>query len=101
MIAVSVMLAIFLGWPLVFGDKAPPPLEVAPAQAHATAPARTTPATQATEPGMFATAAPRVGSCYKRFLKEAQLCTGRSSAACRLTAGDNWDLCEATGFWPQ
>ncbi|MCW3837923.1 hypothetical protein ACFQ1E_18215 [Sphingomonas canadensis] len=110
MICVSVMLAIFLGWPLAFGGKSPgldasivdarpvaaavaatrakPP---APAPAHAAAPA------PAAEP-----AAPvKPESCYKRYQREVKQCSGSSSAACRLKAADGWDLCEATGFWPE
>ncbi|RYD57804.1 MAG: hypothetical protein EOP60_03795 [Sphingomonadales bacterium] len=40
-------------------------------------------------------------SCYKRFQREVKLCTsGDASAACKLGAADHWDMCEATGFWP-
>jgi len=96
MIAVSVMLAIFLGWPLVFGDRGPPALDASPAQAHAVSTvdrARMVPA--------VLQSAPRAESCYKRFHREVQLCSEPGSAACRLKVADNWDLCEATGFWPR
>jgi len=96
MIAVSVMLAIFLGWPLVFGDKGPPALDASPAQAHAVAAV-----SRADMVPAALQSAPRAESCYKRFQREVRLCSEPGSAACRLRVADNWDLCEATGFWPQ
>lgn len=105
MICVSVMLAIFLGWPLAFGDHHSRGLEV-PAQGHGVAAAaervsdavpRLVQSAQATT----VSTAPRAESCYKRYQRELPQCTGNGGAACRLKAADNWDLCEATGFWPQ
>lgn len=105
MICVSVMLAIFLGWPLAFGShdgsiessrveaksvaaaskpSQHPMLEAAVQAAQAAVPAGTV----------------QVESCYKRYQREVKQCTGSSSAACRLKSADNWDLCEARGFWP-
>ncbi len=45
--------------------------------------------------------APQAESCYKRYQREIKLCSGTNSAACRLQNADHWDMCEATGFWPQ
>jgi hypothetical protein len=97
MICLSVMLALFLGWPLAFGGDRSPRLETARAEAvtvAVAAPAKLTPAVATAEPV-------KPESCYKRYQRENRLCTGNAAAACRLKAADSWDLCEATGFWPE
>jgi hypothetical protein len=101
MICVSVMLAIYLGWPLAFGGERHG-LETA-AEARVVAAAAVglvrpvAPAAAATLP----TASSKPESCYKRFQREVKLCRGGSAAACKLGAADHWDMCEATGFWPE
>jgi len=102
MICVSVMLAVFLGWPLAFGGSNHVTLETARAEAktvvvEATASqARLIPAVAQSVPA--ATAQPE--SCYKRYQREIRQCSGVGNAACRLQSADHWDMCEATGFWP-
>jgi hypothetical protein len=102
MICVSVMLAVFLGWPLAFGGGTPR-IETSRAEAHtilvaASAEAKRAPAV--VQPvAVAAPAAPE--SCYKRYQREIRQCSGTSSAACRLQSADHWDMCEATGFWPE
>ena len=97
MICVSVMLAVYLGWPLVFGGERRS-LE-SPAEAHAV--------TAAPKPKFVPGAVavdtdtkPKPESCYKRYQREVKLCEGSAAAACKLGAADHWDMCEATGFWP-
>lgn len=104
MICVSFMLAIFLAWPMAFGTDGKSMPTAAEARhavknALATVPSvRVIP--QALAETMPATRA-RPESCYQRFQREVKQCTeGASSAACRLGAADRWDMCEATGFWP-
>jgi uncharacterized membrane protein len=100
MICVSVMLAVFLGWPLAFGGGEATVLQ--PTRAEARSPAVTVAApaaaavAKAEEP-----ATPKAESCYKRYQREVRQCTGGASAACRLQSADHWDMCEATGFWPE
>ncbi|MBO9711952.1 hypothetical protein [Sphingomonas sp.] len=95
------MLAIFLGWPLAFGggsNSGNIESKSGAKAATATVPAKQQmlQAVQAAVPaGTVA-----VESCYKRYQREVKLCSGTSSATCRLKSSDNWDLCEATGFWP-
>lgn len=97
MILVSVLLAVYLGWPLAFGGKQrglETPAEArgvsaAPAPRHATAAA----AHRSSTPS-------RPESCYKRYQREVKQCTGATAAACKLGSADHWDMCEATGFWP-
>lgn len=92
MICVSVMLAVFLGWPLAFGGGS----GGADQRAGASVPVeKQKPATQLASVEATAPAE----SCYKRYQREIRQCAD-GSAACRLKSADNWDLCEATGFWP-
>jgi hypothetical protein len=96
MICVSVMLAVFLGWPLAFGGGDPTVLQPSRAQASMVMlvePAVDVPAVEVAPP-------PKAESCYKRYQREVKQCNGAAVAACRLDSADNWDLCEATGFWP-
>lgn len=96
MICVSVMLAVFLGWPLAFGggNGSGDQRAVASAPVAKAQPAPAT-ATQLAAADVHAPAE----SCYKRYQREIKQCAD-GSAACRLKSADNWDLCEATGFWP-
>ena len=98
MILVSFMLAIYLGWPLAFGGKQRGLETPAEARGLVAAPVSTAPH------GKAAVSAPRSirpESCYKRYQREVKLCVGEvTSAACKLGAADHWDMCEATGFWP-
>lgn len=103
MICVSVMLAVFLGWPLAFGGGNHVTLETARAEARTVsvvAPggeARLIPAVAQSVPAVSA----QPESCYKRYQREIRQCAGTGSAACRLQSADHWDMCEATGFWPE
>ena len=99
MILVSLMLAIYLGWPLAFGGKQRG-LET-PAEARGVVAAPVSVA-KPSRPVVMAklTAPARPESCYKRYQREVKLCAGATAAACKLGAADHWDMCEATGFWP-
>jgi hypothetical protein len=99
MILVSVMLAIYLGWPLAFGGKQRG-LET-PAEARGVAAAPVSVKKHARLAAVSMPASNRPESCYKRYQREVKLCTREStSAACKLGAADHWDMCEVTGFWP-
>lgn len=101
MILVSVMLAIYLGWPLAFGGKQRGLETPAEARSVAAAPVSTEHTKPVATGGVSTPAATRPESCYKRYQREVKLCTGESTAAaCKLGAADHWDMCEATGFWP-
>jgi len=39
-------------------------------------------------------------SCYKRYTAVFAACS-HEDKACHIKAADQWDLCEATGFWPK
>ena len=103
MICVSVMLAVFLGWPLAFGGANHVTIETARAEAktvEVAAPAAKAMLIPAAAQSTPAAATTQPESCYKRYQREIRQCTGGSSAACRLQSADHWDMCEATGFWP-
>lgn len=99
MILVSLMLAVYLGWPLAFGGKQRGLETPAEARGVVAAPVSTK---YAKPKALAAVSAPtRPESCYKRYQREVKLCTGETTAAaCKLGAADHWDMCEATGFWP-
>ncbi|MEI9851749.1 MAG: hypothetical protein WDN24_13890 [Sphingomonas sp.] len=102
MICVSVMLAIFLGWPLAFGGKDHGSIQSSIAEARPVIPAAIAAPAAVTPPVAAAPAAPaQPESCYKRYQREVKQCSGTAAAACRLKSADGWDLCEATGFWPE
>ncbi len=99
MIAVSVMLAIYLGWPLAFGGKERG-LETA-AEARGVATATAVRHERAVTVASASPGPTRPESCYRRYQREVKQCTGvTTAAACKLGAADHWDMCEATGFWP-
>jgi hypothetical protein len=102
MIAVSVMLAIFLAWPLVFGHGGAP-VDAAPVEAravHAAAASAELALVDGSPKRAPLAASRKPESCYHRYQREVAACSIKS-AACRLSVADQWDLCEATGFWPQ
>lgn len=100
MICASVALAMFQLWPMVFGraraDVAQTVASVAPktvvAVANGTDLPRIVPVSTAPVP------APR--SCYRQYQAHFAACPA-SDQMCHVKAADDWDLCEATGFWPQ
>lgn len=100
MIVVSVMLAIYLGWPLAFGGGRRGLEAEARAVAAAPVARRIERAAPASVEAPRAPVAARPESCYKRYQREVKLCSGVSAAACKLGAADHWDMCEVTGFWP-
>ena len=98
MICVSFMLAIVQLWPLVFsgsGSKNP----IAQARFMPAAQAAAKPVTL-TVPNRVRPAPSGMPTCYQRYERAYASC-GVGKAGCQLRAGDNWDICEATGFWPE
>jgi hypothetical protein len=102
MICVSVMLAVFLCWPLAFGGHSATALDsrAGANPVAVSAPAEPPEVIQAMAQADALQEGPKAESCYKRYQREVKTCNGGGSAACRLKNADNWDLCEATGFWP-
>lgn len=103
MICVSVMLAIFLAWPMVFGSEQASAVRAAGAKVAAVA----APAASAANARLVQTSVKPAGapqaqvleSCFKRYQREYARCNAIDSS-CRMKVADQWDLCEATGFWP-
>lgn len=96
MICVSVMLAVFLAWPMVFGSPKTSAARAATATAAAGADARLV--KTVVKPAPLPATKP-LESCFKRYEREYAQCSSVNSS-CRMKVADNWDLCEATGFWP-
>jgi len=100
MICVSVMLALLQFWPMVFGQHGEAAATTTaaaempkPIPAVATVQVIPIPA-KASAPGSVA---PK--SCYKQYQAVFETCR-KGDQICRIKAADQWDLCEATGFWP-
>jgi len=101
MICVSVMLLLLQVWPMLFGHRA--------GEASAAISAEEAPkliaavATTKPIPVPAAVSVPADGapvSCYKHYKAVFAGCS-RDDQACHIKAADQWDLCEATGFWPK
>lgn len=100
MICVSVMLAIFLAWPMVFGSEQASAVRAAGAKVAAVAaPAADARLVQTSVKSASTPQAKALESCFKRYQREYARCNAIDSS-CRMKVADQWDLCEATGFWP-
>ncbi len=101
MICASVLLALFQVWSMVFthsGARAPSAASVVAAAPRAVLAV----AAASTAPSMTEVAAqtPAPKSCYRQYQAKFRQCQ-TSDQACHVKAADQWDLCEATGLWPQ
>lgn len=95
MMCVGFMLAMVELWPVVFGhsDSGNPVMEAQFVPSARAAGRSLTPARLRASPiGM--------PTCYQRYERAYNACRP-GDGACRLQMGDNWDVCEATGFWPE
>jgi len=102
MICVSVMLVLLQIWPMLFGHRAGE--ASAAISAEASAP-KLIPAVATTRVIPIPAAVSVAGdgapvSCYKRYTAVFAACS-HEDKACHIKAADQWDLCEATGFWPK
>lgn len=101
MICVSVMLALLQAWPVIFGHRggiAPttaPVLAAAPRVTMAVAKASTAPKMMPT-----VASAPAPKTCYQQYRAKFGQCAA-GDRVCHIKIADQWDLCEATGMWPQ
>ncbi|MCR5869424.1 MULTISPECIES: hypothetical protein [unclassified Sphingomonas] len=94
------MLAIFLAWPMVFGSDKTSAVRAAGAKVAAVAaPAASARLVQTAVKPAGAPQAKALESCFKRYEREYARCNAIDSS-CRMKVADQWDLCEATGFWP-
>ncbi|QIG80608.1 hypothetical protein [Stakelama tenebrarum] len=108
MICVSIMLAVFLGWPLAFGGNGEAgygpqlakPDSAAAAQVQPTESPTAAVADTKGEPEAASHQGPPE-SCYNHYQRAVRLCPANRGAGCRLKAADDWDLCEARGIWPE
>ena len=101
MICVSVVLALFQMWPLFFGHRgaaAPSAAAVVAAAPHAVLAVARVSATPQMTPAAMPVPAPK--SCYRQYQAKFGQCSA-ADQACHVKTADQWDLCEATGMWPQ
>ena len=101
MICVSVMLALLQFWPMVFGQRGGPTAAAATAPTEAPKPI---PAVATAKPMPVQIAANTAPSsapkgCYQQYRVAFGSCS-KDDKACQIKMADKWDLCEATGFWP-
>ena len=100
MICASLVLAMFLAWPMVFGGSG---AVLNAASRHATVAVATVVVAPEPKPlEASVVAAPKPASpesCYARYERSYAACSG--DGGCRMGAGNNWDVCEATGAWPE
>jgi hypothetical protein len=97
MIFGCVGLALFQLWPVVFGHGSNAEVAASLPAAHLV------PAIATSHKTTILTAASKpVGppqSCYTHYRAVYSVCSA-GDRACHLHAADAWDLCEATGTWP-
>lgn len=100
MIFVSVLLALFQLYSMAATgrrDKAPTAASVVAAAPRAMLAVAA--ASSAPQMAAVTASAPTPKSCYRQYQAKFQQC-GAADRACHLNAADQWDLCEATGVWP-
>lgn len=101
MICASVMLALFQVWPMIFGQRtgvlaAQNSVRPAPKLAPAAPTVRATPVQAKVSDTV--SAAPK--SCQVQYQAASSRCSA-TDQACNIRATDRWDICDATGFWPE
>lgn len=102
MICVSFMLLLLQLWPMVFGHRAGEASAAVSAETRAPKVIAAVASTQSI-PIPAAISVPGDGapkSCYKQYTAVFAACA-HDDQACHIKAADQWDLCEATGFWPK
>ena len=101
MICVSMMLALFLAWPLVFGGPRSNSVVPDAERAVMTSVGGTARAATVSAPVRPAVVTRAVaGACLARFHQEEARCMGSEAAQCRALAYDDWNRCEMRGVWP-
>ena len=101
-ICVSFMLAIFQLWPVVFGQSAgaAAAAAAAPVVAHKSGAAISQVATKPLTTNVISGTKPSMPTCFETYGRRFAQCSG-NDASCQLRVIDHWDVCEATGLWPE
>ena len=101
MICASVMLALFQVWPMIFGQRTGA-LAAATSVRSVAKLAPAAPTVRATpvqaQVNNAVSAAPK--SCQVQYQAASSRCSA-TDHACNIRATDRWDICDATGFWPE
>lgn len=106
MICVSVLLALFHLWPIVFSPRVPPTAAQGArpaALATQVMPTQIGVVAMVDQPPPMAPAAATVAvpkSCYRQYRMTVDRCPA-GDRSCQARTADQWDLCEARGMWPQ
>ena len=100
MICITMMLLMVQVWPVVFGHRpgaasAAISIPIPPRPVAAVATAKLVPVSAST----IASGTGAMRSCYRQYQAAFAMCPS-GDKACHFKAADKWDLCEATGFWP-
>ena len=104
LICAGVMLAMLLLWPLAFGAGGGSPANASPTVHAASTVSMAIPEARGTHrPVLVRATVPgnAGGSCYRRYERAFNTCEPAGKDACHRRAIDGWDICEATGFWPE
>ncbi|MEG3122642.1 hypothetical protein U1738_01835 [Sphingomonas sp. GB1N7] len=94
MIGITAMLALIQIWPAMFGQRSAADLSVPAAHAAASSPI---PTRRGAASAWETTTPP---ACAPQYRETLAACT-KGDRACSNKAVNAWDVCEATGFWPQ
>ena len=96
MICVSVALAMFQVWPMVFGTRSDGEVAASMPAPHLVAAVAIASVTPIKVAANRPAGPPQ--SCYTHYRAVYSACV-MGDRACHLHAADAWDLCEATGAW--
>lgn len=98
MICASALLALLQFWPMVFGHHEGSAAVAATSEAHLI-PAVATVTPKPVKVAASTANVPPKG-CYEHYRMVFSTCV-KGDRTCQLHAADAWDLCEATGAWPE
>ena len=102
MICVSVMLALFQIWPMILGQRGAGALAAETARPSAPKPASVVTTVRVipipAKASNLGSAAPR--NCQPQYQAALRRCA-TTDKACHIKTVDQWDVCDATGFWPE
>jgi hypothetical protein len=98
MICASALLALLQVWPMVFGRHDGSQAVASVPQGHLVPAVATVRPIPVKASVMVPESMPK--GCYAHYRLVFAACT-KGDRTCQLHAADQWDLCEATGAWPE
>ncbi len=94
MICITAMLVLVQIWPSIFGQRSASDLSVPAAHAAFSSPAPTRRGTASA----WETSTPP--ACFPQYRQSLTTCA-KGDRVCTAKAANAYDMCDATGFWPQ